>query len=202
MQLFQISVPLWQYILSQAFGFTYLAIMFMALQYKKKSTTLRLYAVGNVFSIISNGLLLNFVLVGTKGVSLFKNISFSYIQDNREKIHRVDSIFVLVLFVTLAYAVGIFTWGGFWFNWVIISALAFSYFGEWHKNVHLLRIGTLVYVAAVFVNALMFANFADMLMCIVTVIAVVVFYVDFFRNRKKRNPDTQHHEPSAQEATI
>ena len=190
MQLFQVHVPIWVFIISQVFGLLYLIIFSYALQIKDKSKTLKWYAIGNILSIFSNALLLNFVLVGTKSVSFFKNISFSWLQKNRGKTSKLFSFFILVFFILLAYIVGIFTWNGLWFNWVLISMLAISYYGEWHKNIHLLRIGSFLYISAVFVNALMFTNVADMIMCMITVVAIIFFYLRLYKDKKtqKRLP--------------
>jgi|GEM_PF-1546665 len=185
MEFFQIHVPIWQFALSQVFGAVYIAVGFFALQIKDKSKTLKWYAVGNILSIISNALLLNFILVGTKSVSFFKNISFSHLQSNREKIGKIFAVMILLFFIVLAFAVSIFTWNGIWFNWVLVSMLAFSYFGEWHRNVHILRLGSFLYMVTVFVNALMFANVADMVKCVITTIAIITFYVRFFKNRER-----------------
>jgi len=184
-EFFQIHVDLWVFVLSQILGLIYVGIVFYALQIKDKSKTLKWYAIGNIFTIISNALLLNFVIVGTKSVSFFKNISFSHLQKNRGKVSKLVSVGTLVFFITIAFVVGIFTWNGLWFNWLIISALAISYFSEWHENVHLLRFGMLLYVGMVFVNALMFFNIASMIECIITLIAVIVFYVRYIKKRKQ-----------------
>ncbi|MCL2228838.1 MAG: hypothetical protein FWC00_03340 [Firmicutes bacterium] len=183
MEFFQIHVALWIFIVAQVFGFVYVGIQFTAKQFKDKSTTLKLYAVGNIFSIISNAMLLNWVLVGGKCVSFFKNLSFSWLQKNRERVGKILSVGMLLFFISAVFIVGIFTWDGLWFNWILMFMLSVSYFGEWHRNIHLLRIGSFLYLCAVFVNALMFANFADMVKCIVSTIAIIVFYIRFFRNR-------------------
>ena len=188
--MFEIGVPMWQYWLSQSMGILQIFITLIAFQTKNKSLLLGLFALANVFAIISNGLLLNFIVSGTKGVSLFKNLSFSWLQKNRERVNKDIQVGILILFCMLAYVVVLFTWDGLWFNWILFVALAFSYYGEWAKGIHIVRIGGFVYAVAMIVNALMFANFTLIIVSLLSIGSIIVFYIKLLIEKKKKQIGT------------
>ena len=185
-----ITVPVWQYSLSQVFGAVQVIIMIIAMQVKDKTKTLWLYALGNVFAIISNAFLLNFIVIGVKSVSLVKNPTFAWMEKKRDTLKTAVRVAILLFFCALATVIVIFIPRDSLFDWVIFGTLIFSYFGEWRKGIHLIRIGLAVYTVTLVINAVMFFNIAGIIANAIVLIAIAVFYIRLAANRKK-HPATE-----------
>ena len=187
----------WQAILSQVFGIIQICITIWALQVKSKTNTLLLYTVANIFAVLNNAFLINWIIVATKSVSIFKNLAFAYVDKNRKTLKNWVKISILLFFMAAAGgAVALTSTLGEWhyFDFIILGALLFSYFTEWVESIHLLRVGLTIYTIAVLINAIMFMNITGMIMALITFAGVALFYVRLFMNKK--NPPKE--EPPAE----
>ena len=180
------------FVISQVAGFLQILVIIWAFQVKDKKKTLLLYALANILAIITNAFLLNFIIVAVKCVSLFKNSTFAWLQNNREKLTKVVDVCILFLFWVLAFgAVWISRWltgERHWFDWMIFGVLLFTYWSEWSRGIHRIRISSLVYYVVIIINAMMFFNVAMIIEAIIISGSIFVFYYRYLKRPQDNRP--------------
>ena len=183
-----LSVVLWAFIVSQAFGVINIGLAVYRYQVKKRRKTLKIKVAGNVSKLLNFAFLLNFSLVGLKIVSIIKNLTLLKISKDGSKVSLKTSIMLLILFCAIKTAVVFTIWwfNRLWFEWVILAAALFAMTGKWQKNIHIMRISSVVYQAAVFINCLIFfLNFTSLIKAVFVFGSISVFYILLLKGRAR-----------------
>lgn len=107
-----LSVPLWQWILSQAFALFALASIVYAMNAGTKGRTLVAVAVFNAFMSVSAGLLNNWVMMGVTAIAAVRDLVY-YWRERKYPSNRILSYSTLILFLIGVPITAIFTvnWG-------------------------------------------------------------------------------------------
>jgi len=186
---FELPVILPLFIISQIFGLINIGLTIYKYQVKDKAKTLRMSAVGNVFKALNYAFLLNWSIAALKVVSIAKNLTFAKTSKPGAKIKLKYSVALLILFSSLSVAAVFvaFLFNRIWFEWVVLGAVLLSNFGKWKKGIHLLRITAVVYRAVMIINSIFFfLNITNLIKGIIVIGTIIVFYIRFFRARKKQ----------------
>ena len=184
----ELPVLLWMFILSQIFGAINILIAVIKFQYKDKSKTLKLSAVGNVFKSLNYAFLLNWSLAGLKVVSIFKNLFFA--KTSRGEMKRWKSVLGFVIFSLISITVVVVAWwfSRVWFEWVLLAVVLFANYGKWAKGIHVLRISQVIYRIAMIINSIwFFLNFTNIIKAVAVIISIMVFYVRLWGAKKRIN---------------
>ncbi|MCL2234265.1 MAG: YgjV family protein [Firmicutes bacterium] len=185
-----LPVALWAFIISQVFGLVNIGLAVYRYQLKKRDKTINIKILGNFAKLANLAFLLNFTLVGLKVISIIKNFTMKKVTKEGSRVSKRNSILLLLLFCLIkAVIVFVFWWfNGIWFEWIVLAGAIFAMAGKWQKNMHIMRLSSLVYTVAVVLNSLFFfLNFTSLLKAVFVIGSIVVFYVIFFARRGKKN---------------
>jgi len=184
-----IDVPVWpNWIVSQIIGFIAVVIGMYAMLAKRKTDTMFFAAISGLFLSLSLMLLLNWVVVAIFLMSSTRNFFFAWCESRREKGKEVKPQITLaatVVFMIATVVAVAFTWT-WWFDWILLASSLFIIYGAWAKGRHKIRIAFFTYDALIIVNYVVFFNPIGLVMSLMLMSATTIFYIRYFRNKKKK----------------
>ena len=183
-----LPVALWAFVVSQIFGLLNIGLAVYRYKVKKRDRAINIKIAGNFTKLLNLAFLLNFTLVGLKIVSIAKNLTMKKVTKDGSQVKTSTSIMLLILFCLIKAIIVLIMWlfSGLWFEWIILATALFAMIGKWQKNMHLMRVSSLVNTIAIFVNSLFFfLNFTSLLKAVFVVTSILIFYIVFFVKRAK-----------------
>jgi len=174
---FDLRVAPWMWVLSQTVGAISLIWWFLIYQQKDKEKTLWMSSVGKLLGILSNALLLNFVMTGLLAVRVPRDMTFAYLERRNKRGRPVCkrlSLSLFFLFCALSIIITILTWERFWFNWILLAGALFVNFGKWKKGRKIFWTSVIIWSVLAFINALIFLNVTTMITCAVILISLTI----------------------------
>ena len=183
--MFDFDVELWQWIVSQVFGFFALALMFYSLQTKCKIRTLLATIGSNITFAIATALLTNWVLTGILLVAVFRDFAYIWLDKKGYPKAHPMSLIVLFTFISLTVLVVILTMGDWWYNWLILAGSIFIITGYWTRNIHLIRSSRITHAIIAIINHVVFSNLMGLLLDGASIISIIIFYI-FWIDCKRR----------------
>jgi len=195
MGLFDIHVPLWQWILSQALGVISFAFVFIAFQQKEKSKQLMWQVIINAFVIAASILLLNWIIVGVSSVALTKN--FTFMLTSKRETTKSLLIFFFILFSVLNITTMAITWHFASFHiidiFLLIGLIAVNY-GKALGSIHMMKIPAFSNASFKLVNAIFFRDVMGVLLCSIAIGSIAVFYFNIIRKHLRDKQETDETE--------
>jgi len=185
---FDLRVPPWMWILSQVVGAVSLIWWFLIYQQKDKEKTLWMSSVGKLFGIVSNALLLNFVMAGLLAVRVPRDMTFAYLERRNKKGSPVSkwlSLLLFLLFCVLSVVITVITWERFWFNWILLAGALFVNFGKWKKGRRIFWTSVIIWSILTFINALIFINITTMITCSIVLISLTITIIRTVKEKRK-----------------
>lgn len=181
----------WQWIVSQVFGLVGLVIIIIAFQMRVKTRTLLMFALFHTVSLGMHGFTGNWLMFSLAVASIARNLSFTYIEIRGEKFPKKLSIAVVIFFVVINIPIAIWNWvnpaiDSHWVDWVILGTILFNNFAVWLKGIHLMRLANISLSIVLVINGIMFYNGMMIVIELFVMSSIVVFYIRFFRDRRKR----------------
>ena len=182
------------FIISQIIGLVILCLVVCAFQTKNKGKTLWILTMCTALGIVSNALLLNWIIVTVLAINIFRFSTFAILEKHGDKkeLRLVALIFFWIITAAVSSLVTILA-DLHWFNWILLAGNLFSIYGQWAKGLHLIRISNLFISSLLIINAAMFMNLMSIAIEIFVIISIIVFYVKFFRtsnSKKQNNPES------------
>ena len=191
----QLTVPLYQWIISQVFAFAAVVFTMTCYNIKRKTLMLTFLALANLTSAIASGILLNWTVFGLTAVALVRSIGFTYFghrADTGRPVPKWIPIAWMLLIVTASVIVGalVYEW---WLDAVLIVIAVAVVVAMWYKNTHIFRATLGLWDAFVIMSYLMFFNVIGIVQASLSLAAMAVFYIRFthdaIRSRRKSAPD-------------
>lgn len=180
------SLPIW--IISQIFGVFSVTATVFGFQFKRKRNTLIAISIGNIFTVLATALLSNWVVVSLMTAACLRNLTFAYLEHRCEKgktINARTSFALMILFMIFTIIPVTFFWE-WWFDWVLLVSSLFIIFGIWMQGIHIHRIASIIYDTLIIVNYIEFFNIIGIIQAIIIQTSKAIFYVRFFREKKKK----------------
>jgi len=175
-------IPLWQFLLSQVFALLALITLFIAFQFKSSNRVLIIVALFNLLIAISNALLYNWVVVGIFALAVFRDLAFVW-QRKKHPNNEALELGTLCFFLFASVVVFYFTYGGWWYSWLIQAASLFVILGSWWRGVHLIRISRIIISILAVYNHVVFYNYTNIAVEIVGLATIAIFYVRTYNNK-------------------
>ena len=194
--MFNFDYVRWEFwIPSQIFAFFALIAMIYAMQTKSKAKTLIAVMIFNALMLISTALLwwqplFNWVLVGIYGVAIARDLVFLWREKKYPNNNKL-SITTLIIFLSISVTVAGFTMNFSQDAWLLTLAIViqcvalFIIYGAWAKGVHLIRISRIVGASIILIQHILFQNFTAIVVEVVSISAVILFYIRFFTQKKQ-----------------
>jgi len=183
----QITVPIWAFVISQAFGVGMVLCEVIALSKKSKVTSLRLFVFTNLFSALMCGFLGDWLGLGLGISGIIRNSIFIWMENRRGKSNIVGYPLKILIFTVglqlVAFAI-MFTPTPF--HILFMAVAPFQIWSVWSGGIHKLRIFGLAWSTLWFIHASFFMNVVTMFMCFAVIVSIVVFYVRYFWRRGSR----------------
>jgi len=181
--MFDINVPLPQWIASQIIGAIILVIVIFAFQAKTKARTLVFFCCGSALWIVSTLLVENYVGTAVYGVGFLRNLALLWLATKGKNAPKWVSSVILAICIalTIAAIIPTRTW---WFDWILLAATVFRVYGAWREGIHWIRTTALVFLPLIIFNHLWFANYTGAIVEFVGLVSIIVFYARFLRKRK------------------
>ena len=179
-ELFNIEVPLWQWVVSQVFGVFALVGAIICWQLKDKRKNLIWITLVRGMALMMVAFLENWILVAFLAANVFRGITMLLLERNREDIHPIRSVCILFFFISLTTVAMLLTMEGSWLDWLLLGTAVFVVFGEWSKSIHLMRTSQIFNASAMLTSYLMIRNIMGVAIEGFNLISLFVFYIIFF----------------------
>lgn len=190
--MFDISIDLHWYIISQAFGVFALGCFFVALQIKHKPKILAIIGIGSLlggFMYFMLGMMMPAIFWF---IGFFRGLAFAFIDAKRGKFTTKRTkwipVFVLLIFSFALVTTASLTWSSFVCLGMLVFSLLNVYFAWAKGSVHLMRI-TIVFKALFVIIANIFAeniNIAGIIIEINYLVAIIIFYIKFKKSHIRK----------------
>jgi len=182
-----INVPLWQFILSQAFGIAMILCEVVALSKKNKITTLRFFIGTNFASAIMWALLGDWLGLGLGISGILRNGIFIFMERRRGREYFVGyPLKILVIMIGLQLIPFAFMFAPTLFHFVLMAVVPLQIWSVWAGGIHKLRIIGAAWSAVFFFHAWQFINVVSMILSVAVVVSILVFYARYFSQRRSR----------------
>jgi len=182
-----LHVPLWQWIVSQALGFLIVFTLFYGFQQKKKTKLLWAFTVTNILGFFAMMLLENYGLAATSAVNIAKNLTFIWKNTRKQETPVFWSYFILIFFLA-AMIVSVSLFWVVWTDWPILFFSSVSTFGSWWKSkkaIHIMKGAAVGFQTFFIINAVIFFNIIGIINGIIVLGSILLFYIKFFKTKKK-----------------
>jgi len=200
--MFEIEVDLWRWILSQALGLISLGLVIYAFQCKSKTRTLICFSIGAFNGTIATILLGNYVGAAIMLILATRNAAFAWLSYKGDKVPKSLSIVILVFFMVAA-TIAIYFTRVWWFDWVLMVLTVFRIYGTWRKGIHWVRLTGYPFCTALIINHIFFSNLMGVIIESFALISITIFYIRYFRSKKKETqPSQQQAEKEAETAIL
>jgi len=183
----QLHVELWQWIVSQVLAGVILVLTVWGFSIRSKRNSLALFVVCGIISVPMNILLENWIMMYFSIFFIVRNAAFWLLEVRGERVSLQTSFYIFVALTAIAVVIVALVWSH-WFDWVLLSGTLATGFGKWlsgNRGVHGMRITKTYKCLLVIVNSIMFLNAVKVLVQLITLIAIGVFYVRFFRRKAR-----------------
>jgi len=182
---FSIDVAVWQFVLSQVFGFFALCGYFVSMQQKSNDKLILWNAFGGVFYLGMALALEAWIVASVVAVGLVRLITFYYFEKSGGRVPLYIRLSLLVVFLAATVIGVVFTWSDWW-DWIMMVSFLVIIFAQFFGWTHVTRLGHVVAHGVLLAIALSFMNIAGMIIDAMVLLSIIIFYVRFFCNRGKR----------------
>jgi len=169
------------FIIAQIIGIVLLIVLVLMWQQTNKKRLLFFGIIGSTLSVIQYVLLNAITGASLELINSVRNIIFYFFEKNNKK----PSVIVLIVFIMISIAIGMFTWQNLYSIIPIIVIIIYAY-GLWQSDIKITRILACVYAAGITIYHILILAYTGAITSMIVCISIIISIIRYNKSDLKK----------------